>query len=134
MNNVQEEIRRLHFQLKQKDISLLKLKQLVQDKLQDEGGAMALDQAEVEKLIHEAVGEEEGGDIDKNKKEERSVIALLTSQLDIKASVIEGITYNVLFEPKDMKLIIQNHNALLDQLKESGEKGGKAEQEVFKLK
>jgi hypothetical protein len=56
MNNIQEEVRKLHFQLKQKDSIINKLTKLIEKKGEgdDEYGNQDESQAEVEKILNGA--------------------------------------------------------------------------------
>jgi hypothetical protein len=73
MNNIQEEVRKLHFQLKQKDTIINKLTKLIEKKEDDEYGNQDDSKAEVDKIIHSAAEEESKG-------AERQLIEMLSSK------------------------------------------------------
>ena len=114
MKNVQEEIRKLHFQLKKKDIAILKMKKAIQElKARDEDSFADIDLADIEG--EESKAEDNVADIDtnENKDQERQIIKLLTSEIPIDPKTIDSVTFSTLMEPADVKIIIQNHNNFL---------------------
>lgn len=106
MSNVQEEIRKLHFQLKQKDSIIEQLKQVIKKSNPDEEG----EDAEVALILNQTVDIEQDG----QKNQEQQLIEMLISSDRIDEKAMASISFSTLMNPKDLKAIMQNHNKFLE--------------------
>lgn len=127
MNNVQEEIRKLHFQLKRKDLALLKLKQYIQASKNSDEEQDSPDMPDLDHLEGFGTNEEAKGD---SKEEEKKLIDLLTSETAISMESLESLTFSTLLAPVDVKKIISNHNALLGKMGELREQSKNQQEEI----
>ena len=121
MNNVQEEVRKLHFQLKQKDTIINKLTKLIEKKTEgdDEYGNEDGSQLEVDKILNGAV------EPDQSKGQERKLIELLCQKGEIEQKYINDCCFSTLINPHDVKEILKNHNEMLLEIKKIEENASK---------
>lgn len=130
MNNVQEEVRKLHFQLKQKDTIINKLTKLIEKRGEgdDEYGNQDDSKAEIDKILHGAVEPEQ------SKGQERELIELLCQKAEIEQSYINECCFSTLINPHDVKEILKNHNEMLAEMKKIEENAQQQKSEIDNLK
>lgn len=128
MNNVQEEVRKLHFQLKQKDTVIHKLTQLAERKGSDEYGTEEDSKAEIDKILQGSVEPEQ------SKGQERQLIELLSQKEEIEKAYISDCCFSTLINPHDIKEILKNHNELLADIKKFDESNRQFKSEIDSLK
>ena len=129
MNNIQEEVRKLHFQLKQKDSIINKLTKLVEKKGEgDEYGNEDDTKTEIDKIMQGAV------DPEQSKGQERELIELMSQKAEIDQQYISDCCFSTLINPHDIKEILKNHNDMLKDIKKFEDSSISFKKEIDSLK
>ena len=120
MTNLQEEVRKLHHQLKKKDDAVNQLKWFVEKKNKEEeeedhfGNVSSIDaKLEYDEILNSINDIFESGD---HRQEEQKIVEMLSNQesIDLKDPAIQHlISFSCLLSPKDINNILSSNNELV---------------------
>lgn len=131
MNNIQEEVRKLHLQLAQKDAIINQLKVLYKKK---DGAIDDTVNEEQTNLELEKITKAQGDIEQDSKAHEQEMVMLLSSNRQIETSFISDICVSTMFNPNDMKQILLNHNVMLNNINTFEGQTIKLKEEIEDLK
>lgn len=115
MNNIQEEVRKLHYQLQSKDQTITQLKHLIQKNADPNHMDDADQNDELQRILQSNNAEGE----DDTKQFERIIIELMQSDKMASESDLNNINFSALIGANDLRLVLMNRNKQLHQIKKA---------------
>lgn len=114
VDNIQEEVRKLHYQLQNKDKTIVELRQLIQKNADPNSFEDNDQQEEMNRILQSNTNE-----VNDTKQFERIMIELMQSDKMASESDLNSINFSTLFSANDLRQVLSVRNKQLHMIKKS---------------